>query len=1102
MINDLILRVTYNGVVTDLDVDGAVPLRLDISQVDNQEIGEVFGVSSQNFNLPGTSNNNKFFNHGYLESAIDVPGLYDTIECSVLRNGETLLQGNLQLNEVVTSNSGFITYDVTVSNKVVEFNEALKDKFFYEANFEDLNHTLNTDNVFASWKPRASSSFENGAIFYPLADYGFDNRLEFPTIPRLSADGGNLPSNRVSGSSANSETPLTLAQFLPAIGVREVFDKIFDQAGYAYTSSLISSTAFDDLFVLFKNQDKLGVIAAGVDEGNLFSGNVANMFIIPSQAGGFYSSTGFLLNVSSSVSDPGTNYDTATGIYTAPKDGNYNLTVSVDYTNGANGNPNNTGYFLELDVNGSRTVLDEERINVSTNGQTYNLSGQSSLLLNRGDEVSYYWVLSNQGVAQATDPIDIQNTTTWSVTSAPLTYQDLPVSMSLQIDNEVKTVDLFKGLLTQFNLVAYPIQEQSKVIALETFDTWMRSGEVKDWTEKYNSAKRISIKNPVSEEPRELRFSNVQDEDRISRIAKDQSPNFQYGTLRTLSNSNLTSGEKKIESLFSPSPLAPVVTSITGSDGAVTLEFNTSDASRFVVPHLYKFKNNAQESFKFKPKIGYRTYWQDGDTNDSDLYAPQEQFILSGSNDSTASFLDYSTLSNYAAYPVSSSTKDLLFNSSYDKFSVSGSELYPTDGESAFNTYWKNYIDSIYWQDGRKVTMDLFFNEYEYQDIKLNDQIIINDNSYRINKIKGFNLTRRDIVTVEMLKLFPVYSPVITTPAFECPSVKTNAATGILPAQFTANGEVISAGTDGSAAYVDTGFLLSFVGATNPVIGESNTFQYWSGNTPAPGVNYTHVFAGLNNNSSYSYRAMISSSNALCDDVIYGDTAFLTTLTGSAVCPSVSTVTPTVQGPYAFTLFASTLNTGSTGTVERGFVISATDTTPEIGETGVNKKVNATGADADILESWINVLTGSVDTWISCSQQYYFRAYVSSSTCLEYGSTLNLTTDACPAAPTGSCLPFSSSGVTNFGGACSETIDQQLWTDYSGSWPPTQTYLDNGGKMTIYTNDDCSTTSVNTYYAYDSSSRSGTDVNAFLRVNDLVSSVPGDVLQVYTCEGP
>ena len=110
-------------------------MRLDISTVDNQEIGTVFGITSQNFNLPGTNTNNKFFNHAYLESAVDIPGLYNTLQCDVLRNGETLLQGTLQLNEVVTSEDGFITYDVTVSNRVVEFNEALKDKFFYEANF-------------------------------------------------------------------------------------------------------------------------------------------------------------------------------------------------------------------------------------------------------------------------------------------------------------------------------------------------------------------------------------------------------------------------------------------------------------------------------------------------------------------------------------------------------------------------------------------------------------------------------------------------------------------------------------------------------------------------------------------------------------------------------------------------------------------------------------------------------------------------------------------------------------------------------------------------------------------------------------------------------
>ena len=1104
MINDLILRVTYNGVITDLDVDGDVPLRLDISQVDNQNIGEVYGVSSQNFNLPGTNKNNTFFNHGYLESAIDVPGLYDTIECDVLRNGETLLQGQLQLNEVVTSDSGFITYDVTVSNKVVEFNEALKDKFFYEANFDDLNHILNSDNLFASWEPRSTSTFKGGSIFYPLADYGFDNRLTFPTFPRLSADG-----SATTGSSANPSSSLSLGQFLPAIGVRDVFDKIFDQAGYAYSSSLISSADFDELFVLFKNQDELGVVSnLSTDTANLYSGSIPPMTIIPAVAGGDYTFSE-LLSATSSVYDPGGNLDLVTGYYEAPKDGNYTFEGSVDFTNGANDPTFGVTYTAAVSIDyidptklpdGVFTFGNTVVETSSTNGDTFNISGSTSIFLSQGDKAKLeFFVANGPGSSlSATDPMDIFTTSYFKVTQAPLSYENLPVSMSLQIDSDVKTIDLFKGLLTQFNLVAYPLQNQSKVIALETFDHWMRSGEVKDWTDKYNAAKRISIKNPVSEEPRELRFSNAEDEDRISRIAKDQTPNFQYGTLRTLSNSNLTSGEKKVESLFSPTPLAPVVTSELDDEGAVTLEFNNQGANNFIVPHLYKFKNNAQESFKFKPKIGYRTYYQPGETNVSDLQASQTQYVLSGS--SFTSFDEYSTLSNYEHYPVTGSTKDLLFNSAYKKFStISGNPnpaLYPTSGSSNFNNYWKNYIDSIYWQDGRKVTMDLFFNEYEYQDIKLNDQIIINDNSYRINKIKGFNLTRRDIVTVELLKLYPVYSPVIASsdPVVTCPTVETYAAKNITSSSMTLSGSVLSIGSGIS----EKGFVVSTTDTT-PTIEEGGTKYLVAGTSAGE---YDYQLNGLYSNTTYYYQAYVSSSEEACGGTIYnGDSRGDTTLTGSGVtCPSVSTDGNLTPGPYEVTLKAITNNTGSTGTVERGFVISATDSSPEIGNPGVNKIVNATGGAADVLESWSSLVTGSVDTWISCSTGYSFKAYISSSTCLEYGSVYIFNTAACPS--TSSCTPFSASGPTNFGGACSETIDEVLYTDYSGSWPPTQAYLDGGGTMTVYTSAGCAVASPNTYYAFDSSSATGTDVNAFLRVDDSVGANPGDVVLISDCTGP
>ena len=1087
MINDLILRVTYDGVVTDLDVDGAVPLRLDISQVDNQEIGEVFGVSSQNFNLPGTSNNNKFFNHGYLESAIDVPGLYDTIDCTVLRNGETLLQGNLQLNEVVTSDSGFITYDVTVSNKVVEFNEALKDKFFYEANFSDLDHTLNTDNVFASWLPRASASFENGAIFYPFADYGFDDRLSFPTYPRVSADPG------ITGSSATGDYPLSLGQFLPAIGVREVFDKIFDQAGYSYSSSLISSTDFDDLFILFKNQDALGVVTnQSTDLANLYSGSIAGPFLgIPSIPGGAYEQK-FQMAFTSSVYDPGSNFSTATGFYTAPKDGNYSFEFNVNLTNGAKNTIYDTSYTVELLVDYLNPALSDDSIpvatiseNVSTNGDTFNLTGIAPIFLSKGDKVTGQLDVSQQGSSLATDPTDVFATSTMACIAAPLSYEELPVTMSLQIDEDVKTIDLFKGLLTQFNLVAYPVQDQPKVIALETFDTWMRSGEVKDWTEKYNAAKRISIKNPVSEEPRELRFSNVQDEDRISRIAKDQTPNFQYGTQRTLSNSNLTSGEKKVESLFSPSPLAPPVSNLLDDNGAVTLSFNSSAGTTMILPHFYKFKNNTQESFKFKPKIGYRTYWEAGNNRNSDLVASATQHILSGS-DSQTTFIDYSTLSNYQSYPVQSDTKDLLFNSNYAKIGQNAdtiSTLFPTSGTSAFETYWKNYIDSIYWEDGRKVTMDLFFEEYEYQDIKLNDQIIINDNNYRINKIKGFNLTRRDIVTVELLKLFPVYSPVISSGSGTiCPTVITYPAHNITSQSMTLSGSVLDAGT---GTIQERGFVHSTT-ATTPEIGDSGATKVSVSGTTGE---YDYDLTGLNPADTVYYQAYVSSSQEACP-VIYGGNETATTLTSSICNDTVSASYDSVTSS-SFNMNGTITQVGSAETFVRGFVYSSgSDTNPFLEGSGVTRVNNGSTYGA-----YTSAVTGA-----DCETNYYFKAFQSQSGCIKYSDLNSLTTSACPS--TGSCLPFNASVATNFGNACSEAITETLYTDYSGSWPPTQAYLDGGGVMTVYTAAGCSVASPNTYYAFDSGSRTGTDTNSFLRVDDGVGTNPGDVILISGCSGP
>lgn len=58
----------------------------------------------------------------------------------------------------------------------------------------------------------------------------------------------------------------------------------------------------------------------------------------------------------------------------------------------------------------------------------------------------------------------------------------------------------------------------------------------------------------------------------------------------------------------------------------------------------------------------------------------------------------------------------------------------------------------MYDDDARLLTCNIYFEPFELASIKLNDKIFIKDAYYRINKISGFNISKRASVQVELLK--------------------------------------------------------------------------------------------------------------------------------------------------------------------------------------------------------------------------------------------------------------------------------------------------------------------------------------------------------------
>jgi len=179
----IVLRVKNDlQEVYDLDVlSSEDPILLDISAIENTEIGSVFGISSQTFSPPGTDNNNKFFGNLYDLGSTPGVAFQKSIDCQVLTDGQKVFNGKLYITDIVTDQRGYTTYQVNVVNEVVDLKFKLENILMRNAPADpDLYaHYYTYSAVSASW----SDNLFAGAIAYPLVNYGIpEGNVTFPEI--------------------------------------------------------------------------------------------------------------------------------------------------------------------------------------------------------------------------------------------------------------------------------------------------------------------------------------------------------------------------------------------------------------------------------------------------------------------------------------------------------------------------------------------------------------------------------------------------------------------------------------------------------------------------------------------------------------------------------------------------------------------------------------------------------------------------------------------------------------------------------------------------------------------------------------------------------
>jgi hypothetical protein len=524
--------------------------------------------------LPGTKKNNAFFEH-YYDISVDEPFLFATntkVDAYFDFDGIILSDGYLQLNKVnVIANKFIDSYEVTIFGGLSSFARDINRYFLTDltSSLSQYNHTSSLQNITASW----NGDLFNGDIVYPLAEYG----QKIIYTPEENQFGIDTPS----GS-------LSVQDFKPAIRLKPVWDSIFNTYGYTYTGSFFNEPFLNNVYLLCNNKlrypiyDEIDLETYGLFRIAPISGSGMTNVSLPS------SSTDYILPWYSIQSNPGGNVNTNTEYTLAINtklrgEIKLNFNVKPDTTTSA-GYPQ---FNLKLKTIGGTTVatipltiINQYMSDVYTANLPYNKDEKFDVtaefncntVIPPGTYRFYIEYTSTTGGSAQFDVIldpDGQPKSYLSITKINQGGDGLVLNIGDNLPygtSGIKQIDFITSVQKKFNLVIYPSKTKSREFIVETFNTWYKQGEIKDFNKYINLDEKIEVIPANSLAVNELTFGDTLDQDYISQQFSKEA-NREYGKTYYIDTNNFFSqGKFEVKTGFASSPLIYVTG--TGTSGS------------------------------------------------------------------------------------------------------------------------------------------------------------------------------------------------------------------------------------------------------------------------------------------------------------------------------------------------------------------------------------------------------------------------------------------------------------------------------------------------------------------------------------------------------
>ena len=690
---------------------GDVSIKADFSVLEIQDITKRKSENTQTFTLPFTQTNNNFFSHFYDVTATGDFNPNKKTQASILVDSIEVIEGYLQLLSVNTTSQ---TYEVIVYGLVANIVNQLSDSKLTDLDLSEFNHVLNETNVIDSWNGAITytSGSTGDEILYPIIDYGYG----YDKNIALSSD--NI---------------LTCERLKPAIKILTVFEKILNNIGYNSVSSVFKITDF------FYNQYMtLGTSSEFTNnaiEDSFRVGKTGNQTLTTTLQNLIFdrqtSATQF------DFYDEGGNLD-SNGFYTTQSDGYYRFKIRLNYT--ASGSSyHNVRIRMLLDDGVDPTYTDwtpKERVGSDVTGDAFIELYTDTTYIEDNTVVKFQasYLEANVGTftVLASVPAEYKQSEL-ELVQAPTSSIGSTVNFAAgnNIMPDITQIEFLKSILSRYNLVMVPSKFSSSLIVVEPIQDYFDDGVSKDWTDKIDNSKAITIKPTYEYQKDKIIFKDLDSEDFIGKEYQNV-----YGHPYNYYEVNIDSDFKqKGTNLELPSIFSSFIT-----DRIVELGMSIS--------RIYEINNNEIEKIDAKPKIFYYNGLKDCGG-----------YHLWESLSSTTSTYkkEYPFCSHYimAGDTIQETDTDIRFKSGY----AVGEEslIHKQPKEDTFSKFWKQYLDNIFNKDARVLIGNFKLNSIDVANLKYNDKIFVKDSYYRVNKISNYAFGKDVSTRVELIKILDFF---------------------------------------------------------------------------------------------------------------------------------------------------------------------------------------------------------------------------------------------------------------------------------------------------------------------------------------------------------